>query len=126
MKEIKFECSKPPSTNHIYAFTSKRGFAQSYITKKGKDWFAEAALVLHFSNKERIYFSKEWMKIEIELYTAYHQDTDGIVKPIMDLFQKEGVIDDDYYINELYVKKFKCGRKEEKIKVRLSGQLDNQ
>lgn len=76
---------KPPSLNHIYGYTSHGGFARSYITKKGKDWFKEALQIISESDyqylKEPI---SDQLEIHIDLYTRRNQDIDNILKPTLD------------------------------------------
>lgn len=106
---------KPPSTNHIYAYTNRGGFARSYITKRGKDWFLEAELLLKSQWKNDII--KDNLGVHINLY-CIRQDIDGIIKPILDLLQNCFVIENDNQITFLQVSKIKVGhRKDEKVEV---------
>lgn len=85
MSCIKFGLPKPPSLNHIYGFTSQGGFARSYITKEGKEWFQKAIAILQekSTNVEYPISSKVWVKLD--LYTCRIQDIDNIIKPTLDL-----------------------------------------
>jgi Holliday junction resolvase RusA-like endonuclease len=130
---------KPPSINHIYGYTSAGGFARSYITKRGKDWFSSAAqeLVSQVYQKKLTPIEKP-VFLRICLYTSRMQDIDNILKPILDLLsgtclecqnkyttrtacycgKKIGVLKDDRYVFELFVKKIKVEKKlEERVEV---------
>ena len=112
----KITLNKPPSINHIYGYTSRGGFARSYITKEGKNWFEEAGEDLHKQWKRKTSIKNE-VEVFIELYTAYRQDVDNILKPILDLLQKENVIENDSQVTTLNVQKYKCKRTEQKVTV---------
>ena len=116
---MKLTLPKPPSINHIYGFTSRGGFARSYITKIGKTWFEEAGYRL----KEQIPAGEpitQNLTISIELHTARRQDVDNILKPILDLLQKQEVIENDSQIYKLTVEKFRCKVPDEKIVLELT------
>ena len=76
---------KPPSINHIYGFTSKGGFARSYITPQGKQWFKDATIVLKENNPFKEYPITSMVKIVIILLTKRRQDIDNVLKPLLDL-----------------------------------------
>lgn len=106
---------KPPSTNHIYAYTNRGGFARSYITKRGKDWFFEAGLLLKSQWKKDTIRGE--LSVDIHLY-CIRQDIDGIIKPILDLLQDCLVIENDNQVTLLQVNKIKVGhRKDERVEV---------
>lgn len=111
---------KPPSINHIYGYTSRRGFAQSYITKEGKDWFKEAEDLVHKQHKKKTPIETE-IEVWIRLYTARRQDVDNILKPLLDLLTKSGVIKDDSLIYKIDVEKFKSKVIDERVEVEIMG-----
>lgn len=118
---MKFTCPKPPSINHIYGYTCKGGFARSYITKEGKDWFEEAGYLLKSQVKTKNPIETP-CEIWIVLYTArMSQDVDNILKPILDLLQKQGIIKNDNLIYKLDIEKYKVKVGEERIDVELLG-----
>lgn len=82
----KFTLPKPPSINHIYGYTARSGFARSYITKEGIDWFTNGALLLKKKFKRKVITDP--VEIDIELYHHRKQDVDNILKPILDLLSK--------------------------------------
>jgi Holliday junction resolvase RusA-like endonuclease len=131
---------KPPSTNHIYGFTSRGGFARSYITKDGVDWFDTSATILADYYSWLLEPIAENVYIKIELFTARHQDIDNIIKPILDLIagicldckgkfssrkachcgKNRSVLQNDKYVTQLEVTKFKVKHvEEEKVNVLL-------
>lgn len=114
---MKFILPKPPSINHIYGYTSRGGFARSYITKKGKEWFARAASLVkkHTLPTDPIAYP---IDVRIKLFTARHQDVDNINKPLLDLLQKHtNVIKDDAWVYRLITEKIKCKVKDEKVEL---------
>lgn len=116
---MKITLPKPPSINHIYGFTSRGGFARSYITKVGKTWFDEAGYRL----KEQVLPGDsitQNLTLSVELYTARRQDVDNILKPLLDLLQKQAVIENDSQIYKLTVEKFRCKIPEEKVIIELT------
>lgn len=116
---MKLTLPKPPSINHIYGFTSRGGFARSYITKIGKTWFEEAGYRL----KEQLPQTEPIttnLTISIELHTARRQDVDNILKPILDLLQKQGLIENDSQVYKLTVEKFRCKIPDEKVILELT------
>lgn len=118
-----FTFRKPPSINHIYGYTCQRGFARSYITKEGKDWFEEASLLLK-TQWNKITFT-EPCGVRIILYTnRMTQDVDNILKPTLDLLQKTGVVTNDNLVWDLHIKKEKVAKDEEKIVIEIFP-LDN-
>ncbi len=113
---------KPPSTNHIYGYTSRGGFARSYITKKGQEWFAEATYLIRSQTSKYPSF-KETDKLEvyIKLYTAYGNDVDNINKPILDALAKHAnLIPNDVQVHKLTTEKFHCKKDEQKVEVAIS------
>ena len=54
-----------------------------------------------------------------ELYTCRHQDNDSCLKILQDTLQLAGVYEDDYWIFELTIKKFKVKKPEEKLVVEI-------
>lgn len=118
---MKFVLPKPPSINHIYGFTSRGGFARSYITKDGKKWFDEVTEIYKKQYKRKNPIGTE-IEVWIELYTNYYrQDVDNIAKPILDSLQKNGVIENDSLIYKIDIEKFKCGKEEQRVEVELQG-----
>lgn len=128
---------KPPSINHIYAYTSRGKFARSYITKRGKDWFLSASQ----SIKEQVGIpipNSAIVEVSIKLYTCRMQDLDNITKPILDLLAvvcaecqekvgrrksckcgaKHTVLEDDSQVYKIVSEKFKVKTvSEEKVVV---------
>lgn len=78
--------SKPPSINHIYGYTSRGGFARSFITKEGVAWFNESIDILLDTYDKSHQPIENNLKFHIHLFTARDQDIDNILKPILDLF----------------------------------------
>lgn len=111
---------KPPSINHIYGYTSRGGFARSYITKEGTEWFSAAQIALKKQWKKRTPITTD-CEIWIELYTAYRQDCDNILKPILDLLQKNQVVENDSLFNSLHVTKEKCKKEEQRVEFEIMG-----
>lgn len=104
MKNVQFILKKPPAINAIYKYTSRGGFARSYISKKGLDWFEESTWVLKQKFGSSLAITQPF-RVDIELYSIQN-DIDGVIKPLLDLLQKSGVVENDRLVVELRVKKF--------------------
>jgi Holliday junction resolvase RusA-like endonuclease len=111
---------KPPSINHIYGYTSRGGFARSYITKEGQIWFAKAIEDITRQNRRKIPIESE-LEVSIDLYTARRQDVDNIIKPILDALAKAGVMKNDAQIYRVSVEKFKCPVAEQRAEILVEG-----
>lgn len=107
---------KPPSINLIYKYTNRQGFASSYISKEGRLWFEEAGYRLKAQTSVLEPIIKP-CAISIELHTAYitKQDGDNILKPTLDLLQKQGIIKNDALFYDIRVRKYKVQKGEEQI-----------
>ncbi|SRR5258708_25999003 len=84
---MKIIIPKPPSVNHIYGFTARGGFARSYITKDGIQWFEKAAGIIGKTFKRKSI--PDPVEVYVDLY--YHprkQDVDNILKPTLDVLSK--------------------------------------
>lgn len=118
---ITLKLPKPPSINHLYGYTSKGGFARSYVTKQGKDWFENAMELVKSQTRNRKPITTE-LEVEINLYTARHQDVDNVSKPILDLLQKKysHLIENDAQVYRLTIEKFKSKVVDERVEVFLT------
>lgn len=117
---LKATLPKPPSINHIYGYVCQKGFARSYITKEGRLWFEEAGYKLKAQMKKKVAIETP-CEIWIELYTCRTQDLDNILKPILDLLQKQGVVKNDNQFYKLDVEKYKVTKEEERIELQIMG-----
>lgn len=120
---MKFTTLKPPSINHIYGYTSRGGFARSYITKEGKEWFAKAQSDIVRQNRRRKPILTD-LEVSIDLYTARRQDVDNIIKPILDALTKSEVIKDDSQVYRISVEKFKCPVVDQRVEILVEGYED--
>lgn len=117
---IKLVLRKPPSINHIYAYTSRGGYAHSYITSEGKTWFEEGIYKAKVQSSG-VRFDRTKLRLEIHLFTSREiQDIDNINKPLLDLLQKSEIIDNDKYIYELHSYKEICTKESERVELILS------
>lgn len=115
---MKFILPKPPSINQIYKYTSRGGFARSYISKEGTAWFQESSLIVDKGREGPTI--NDLIEVKIKLFTARHQDVDNINKPILDLLQKHTlIIKDDAQVFKLTTEKFKCKVKNEHVEVEI-------
>jgi len=118
---MKFTFPKPPSINHIYGYTARGGFARSYITREGQEWFRAAAVLI----KEQLTNSAPFppltvpLSATVHLYTAYRRDLDNSLKPLFDVLQKELVIENDVLIEEVHAYKHKVSKEEERVEIEL-------
>lgn len=60
-------------------------------------------------------------EIWIELYTCRIQDLDNILKPLLDLLQKNGIVKNDNLFYKLDVEKIKCKKEEERVEFEILG-----
>ena len=76
------------------------------FTDKQKAWENEAGLMtkVHWGNQKTL---KGSLSVELLLYVIHDRDIDGSIKPILDLFQRIGVYENDKNITQLTVYKFK-------------------
>ena len=117
---MKFTTLKPPSINHIYGYTSRGGFARSYITAEGKAWFAKAQEDIIRQNHRKKPIESE-LEVCIDLYTARRQDVDNIIKPILDALAKAGVMNNDSQVYRISVEKFKCPLADQRVEIVVEG-----
>lgn len=123
-KEIKTHLQvslpKPPSVNHLWGYTCQKGFARSYVTQEGRLWYQEAGIKLHeqIGHPEPIL---ELCEIFVLLKTARpgQQDIDNIMKPLLDLFQKEGIVKNDSQFYEMRGRKMKVKKEAEGVVVEI-------
>lgn len=112
-----FILPKPPSINHIYGRSGNR----TYITKEGKNWFEDAGeLVKKSWNGSQF---TQPCQVRVVLYTCRRQDLDNILKPLLDLLQKTGVIENDNLIDNLAACKIKVAKTEEHIEIEVTESL---
>ena len=97
---VKFVLPLPETTNAIYRSSNRHW----YTSSKHKDWFNKAGMMVkvHWGNQKPI---KGSLSVEILLYLKRDRDIDGSIKPILDLFQKLGVYENDKNIRQLTVYK---------------------
>ena len=92
----------PLSVNKIWQ-------GRRYKTKEYDDWIESGLWLLKGQKKQ-----KPPYKIEIEFYMSVREDIDNPIKGLLDLLKKAEIIEDDRFIDELYIKKIKS--KNKKIK----------
>lgn len=117
---MKANLPKPPSINHIYGYTCQKGFARSYITQEGRLWFAEAGYKLKSQWKKKKTITTP-CEIWIDLFTCRVQDVDNVLKPILDLLQKNEVVKNDNLFYKLDIEKHKVPKGEERIELQILG-----
>ena len=117
---MKLTLPKPPTTNHIYGITARGGFAQMYLTKEGKDWYKESELMIHKQVKKPTTITKE-CEIWITIYTSTRRDADGSTKPILDVLQKTGIIENDYLFYGVHALREKCKKGEDRVELEIMG-----
>lgn len=91
-----------------------------YITKEGKDWFEEAALLIKTQKTKRTPITVE-CEIWITTYTSTRRDADGNNKPILDALEHNGVIENDYLFNEVHAVRHKCKKGEDRVEIEILG-----
>jgi len=139
---IVFSLPKPPTVNTIYKYSSAGGFARSYISAAGQQWFAAASRIvastLAAQYPDAIFPFTVPIALTLELHTARYQDIDGFLKPVLDVlsnvclacFQKgstrkkcpcgqnKSLMQDDALVTSLMVTKIKVPHKtDEKVLV---------
>lgn len=117
--DIKIVLPKPPSVNHLYAYTARGGYIHGYMTAQGKVWFEEAI----YKAKSQAQFSFLQTKIKVTIYFFTSRETsdlDNINKGLLDVLQKSEIIDNDKYVYELHSYKKICKKEEERVELILS------
>lgn len=117
---IRITIPKPPTTNHIYGFTSRGGFARSYVTKEGTAFFEEAALAIRKQYRKKSPIEVE-CEVWIKVYTSTRRDVDGSAKPILDALQKNGVIKNDMLFYKMDIERVKCAKGEDRVEIEIMG-----
>lgn len=117
---MKLILPKPPTTNHIYGFTSRGGFARSYITADGKKFFEDAAEAIKKQWKKKTPIDKE-CEVWIQVYTSRLRDVDGSAKPVLDALQKNNVIKNDSLFYKMDIERIKCAVGEDRIELEILG-----
>jgi len=110
----------PPTTNSIYKFTSRGGFARSYISDEGRVFFEAAGYAIKKQYRKKTPIEVE-CEVWIDIYISHKRDVDGSIKPILDALQKFGVIKNDDLFYGLHVVKHKVKKGEEKVEVQIMG-----
>lgn len=108
---MKFVLPKPPSVNHLYRFTCRRGYPQAYIDARGKAWFEECGLLIRAAlrRKEPI---DEACAVDLTIFYKRDVDIDNLLKATLDLLEKAGVLENDRLITTLTVTKAPVARGE--------------
>lgn len=104
----------PETTNHGYATAGGRW----YKTAKQKAWEEEAGMMV------RVYWGRKKplegeLEVSIMLWVKRDRDIDGSIKPILDLFQRMRVYENDRQIRTLTVYKFRT-KTDPKVEVKIS------
>ena len=108
---------KPVSVNAMYRTTVRNGHSETYISKRGKEWFEEAGWILGVQ-KLVIYHGD--VIVYVWLYTCRDGDIDNIGKCTLDLLQKSGVIKNDKQVVELHMYKERVKHvKDEKMELQV-------
>ena len=98
----------PPSSNMAYAnnFSSKgRG---RFLTKKAKDWYMEASLVLQSQFHKKPFPLEKYIELFITLKgVTYQSDISNRLKLIEDLLVKCEVLSDDRYVDKIIIERYK-------------------
>lgn len=100
---LQFELPYPPSINHYWrAVTTKHGI-RFYITPKGNE-FRKATKLLAPKLRNPIC---DFVKIEMELTPPDKRvrDIDNVLKPVLDALLHARIIDDDYLVSDLNIKR---------------------
>lgn len=79
--------NKPPTVNHLYGFTSRGGFAHSYVTKDGKQWFKDSLEIIHSKLKLEKPIDYK-CTLFLTLFTQRPRDIDNCLKAVQDVLQK--------------------------------------
>lgn len=121
----------------MYRYTARGGFAHSYVSAEGLNWFTAAGQILHNNFKLSAPLEHK-LKVDVQLYTARNQDTDNILKATFDVLQKcflcqknaclhkYRIIKNDNLIFDHHVRKYLVKSKaEEKIIIEISDFLED-
>ncbi len=95
---IELTLPMPPSINAMY----KRGRGHSfYKTEEAKDWTTECLWLLKKNRKK----CKGNVDVSLTFYFKRESDIDNRIKPLLDLFQEAGILENDKQVYSLLVNK---------------------
>ena len=119
-KTIEFIIPLPPSVNHLYGNRCVNGRVIRYVTKKGKEWFAQAGWKIKIQVRKRKPITKP-ISIYIKLYHCRARDIDNVLKATLDLLEKMRIIENDKQVEFLQIWKIKVEKmKDQRLEVELS------
>lgn len=84
---------------------NKQYQGRRFMTKEYKEWKKIASILCNGCKKDKIRATK--VSIEWWHDNANRRDIDSPVKSTLDLLVQNGIIEDDRYIDELTIKKYK-------------------
>lgn len=117
---MKIILPKPPTTNHYYGITSRGRFAKMYITKEGKEWQRDAEIEIKKQYKKKTPITAE-CEVWINLFTSTRRDADGSIKPVLDILQSTGIIENDALFYGVHAIREKCKKGEDRVEVEIMG-----
>lgn len=109
---------KPPSVNHLYKISCKRGYPHFYIGAEGKAFFEEAGYIIKAKYKYKEPYEGD-ISLYLKFFTARTSDLDNIFKATQDLLQKTGIIKNDRQIVFIQAERIKVKLKDERIEIEI-------
>ena len=118
----KITLSKPPSVNRLYKPRFVKGKLGIIMDKIGKDWTEIAGWEIKrhqmYGKSQNQPAIKKDVAVNIILYTCQKQDLDNVAKIVLDLLQKQSVIENDEQVMELHMHKVRVqDKKYEKLEL---------
>ena len=97
----------PPSTNSLYTRTWKGGVGKS---KAYHQWRQDAMWLHKQEHKKPLRLKHCW--VEVDAGIDYRRDCDNLLKPVLDLLESVGEIQNDRYVESVQVRRDKTIKKD--------------
>jgi len=98
---MKFTLPLPPGINSTYGISKNR---HMYKKEIARSWEQDVGWIIHLVNLDkRLEEPTGDIVVEIKWYVKRPRDIDAGIKILLDIFQKQGVYENDKQVKELHV-----------------------
>ena len=93
----------PPTVNHYWKTTARKGRVNKYISEKGKRFASDVIWLAHQINANKKLTGR--LNVEVQVYVPDNRrrDLDNLCKSLLDALQKADVYKDDEQIDKLLI-----------------------